>query len=87
MRNVVSMHCICSSVQDLKYSIEQYHEEHTICVFIVQGLMGVFFYVQSPTLSQNLAFYQEDFAAMNYSYTYIDGLYLQNAYNCRRLDV
>jgi hypothetical protein len=51
-------------------------------VFIVQGLLGVFFYVQSPTLSQNLAFYQEDFAAANYSYSYIEGLYLQNAYNC-----
>jgi len=50
--------------------------------FIMLGLCGLFFYVQAPTLSPDIPIDQDTFAKDNYNYTYITGLYKQNAYNC-----
>jgi len=49
---------------------------------IMLGLLGLFFYIQCPTLSQNIPLKQGPFAATDYNYTYITDLYVQNAYNC-----
>jgi len=46
------------------------------------GLIGVFFYLQAPTLSPDIPIDADTFAGGNYNYTYIEGLYNQNAINC-----
>jgi len=50
--------------------------------FIMLAFLGLFFYIQCPTLSQNIPINQADFAKSNYNYTYIEQLYKQNAINC-----
>jgi len=46
------------------------------------ALLGLFFYIECPTLLPDIPIDQDTFAAQNYNFTYVTGLYHQNAANC-----
>ncbi|ESO12251.1 hypothetical protein HELRODRAFT_105257 [Helobdella robusta] len=49
---------------------------------IMLALLGVFFYIRSPILSEDLPINEKDWENRNFSYGYIKDLYEQNAFNC-----
>ncbi|XP_041367427.1 ribonuclease kappa-like [Gigantopelta aegis] len=52
----------------------------SIWAIIMLGLLGIFFYLQSPNLFEDLP--HKDWAAANFSREYIVQKYEQNAINC-----
>jgi ABC-type multidrug transport system permease subunit len=46
------------------------------------AIIGVFFYMEAPTLLPDIPINGDTFAAQNYNYTYVEDLYNQNAINC-----
>jgi ribonuclease kappa len=45
-------------------------------------LLGVFFYIESPALAEDLPINEDDWAAGGHNYTYISDLYQKVAVNC-----
>jgi ribonuclease kappa len=46
------------------------------------GLLGVFFFIKTPILSEDLPIDDTEWEKQGYQYKYIEDLYKQNAYNC-----